>query len=371
VCSSDLISKLATAIGFMQLVESGKVDLDADVSRYFGTSLRNPAFPGQTISARMLLSHTSSLRDESDLLLSKVGVRLEDVLYPAAASGSSSRCWAREARQAPARRYFAYANINFVVLGTLIERVSGLRFDRYMTERVFAPLGLRASFNPAQDFAPAELDQLATLYRKSPDQGRTWAPAGPWVPQGPDRTGTRASAIEGLESYRVGNHAGVFGPQGSLRTSVRGLGALMRLMLGKGSLHGVQILRPATVEAMLTPQWTFNGKPEAPNGDTYHGLFFAWGLGPQLFTGRGGPPGQGDRIGAATGGLKGAGHLGEAYGLLSGLVFDPATRHGMAYILGGISDDPGRYLGHHSAFSGWEESALGAMWRGAVAGPVR
>lgn len=365
------ISKLVTAMGFMQLVESGQVDLDADAGRYLGTALRNPAFPDQAITARMLLSHTSSLRDEGDILVARVGQRLEEALLRGAASGGPGRSWARAARQAPARHYFAYANINYVVLGTLIERVSGQRFDRYMAQRVFAPLGLRASFNPAQDFEPAEMEQLATLYRKSPDQGRTWAPDGPWVAQGPDRTGTRASAIAGLEHYGVGSHAGVFGPQGSLRISVRGLGTLMRLMIGQGSLAGVQILRPATVKAMLTPQWTFNGKPQAPNGDSYHGLFFAWGLGLQLFTGRGGPPGEGDRIGAAVGGFKGAGHLGDAYGLLSGLVFDTATRNGMAYILGGISADPNRYLGHYSAFSGWEEAVLSVLWRHVVDEPMR
>jgi CubicO group peptidase (beta-lactamase class C family) len=41
------ISKLATAIGFMRLVESGQIDLDADVGRYLGTPLRNPAFPAR------------------------------------------------------------------------------------------------------------------------------------------------------------------------------------------------------------------------------------------------------------------------------------------------------------------------------------
>ncbi len=57
------ISKMVMAIGFMQLVETGKLDLDADISKVLGWSLRNPNFPDTPITARQLLAHTSSLRD--------------------------------------------------------------------------------------------------------------------------------------------------------------------------------------------------------------------------------------------------------------------------------------------------------------------
>lgn len=362
------ISKFVTAIGVMTLVEAGELDLDADLGRHFGSALRNPSFPDQAVSARMLLSHTSSLRDAGDVFPARVGLALEDALQTGVDAGKPSPHWASQPEQAPARRWFSYANLNFTVLGTLVERVSGQRFDRFMAQRVFAPLGLRASFNPAEGFTPAEREQLATLYRKSPDQGRTWQPRGPWVAQGPDRTGPGPTPIAGLADYAVGSHAGIFGPQGGLRISLRGLGTLMRLMIGQGSVDGMQLLRPATVQAMLAPQWSFNGKPGEPNGDTDHGLYFAWGLGIQRFTGRSGPPGRGDRIGSPTGGLRGAGHLGDAYGLLSGLVFDPAARRGMAYILGGTSADPGAYRGRFSALSGWEEAVLGALWRHALSG---
>src|SRR5438445_13768425 len=53
------ISKLVTTIGVMRLVEAGKLELDADVSRYLGFKLRNPAFPDMPISLRMLVSHRS------------------------------------------------------------------------------------------------------------------------------------------------------------------------------------------------------------------------------------------------------------------------------------------------------------------------
>ena len=60
------VSKLVVAIGVMKLVEAGKLDLDSDVSRWLGWSLRNPAFPDRPITLRQLLSHTSSVRDHDD-----------------------------------------------------------------------------------------------------------------------------------------------------------------------------------------------------------------------------------------------------------------------------------------------------------------
>ena len=59
------ISKLVAAIGLLRLVEAGRVNLDADVSGYLGFTLRNPNFPDIAITPRMLLSHTSSIRDGS------------------------------------------------------------------------------------------------------------------------------------------------------------------------------------------------------------------------------------------------------------------------------------------------------------------
>ena len=53
------VSKMFTVFGVMQLVEAGKIDLDEDVSRYLGFELRNPNFPDEKITVRMLASHTS------------------------------------------------------------------------------------------------------------------------------------------------------------------------------------------------------------------------------------------------------------------------------------------------------------------------
>src|SRR5690349_9013317 len=74
------VSKMVVAIGVMKLVEEGKLDLNSDVSRWLGWRLRNPSFPGRPITLRMLLSHTSSVREHDDDYVIPLGESLRTVM---------------------------------------------------------------------------------------------------------------------------------------------------------------------------------------------------------------------------------------------------------------------------------------------------
>ena len=360
------VSKLVTAIGFMKLVDRGDINLDADVSTYLGFTLRNPNAPEQAISSRMLLSHTASVRDASDLIVTQVGVSLATALATVDPATGAAAFWASDAAQAPGSGYFTYANYNYIILATIIERVAKQRFDLYMKAAVLDPLGLSGGYVPSVNLARSDDSNLATLYRKSADGGSTWNTEGAWFAQGPDRTGSPTPAIANLASYVVGSNAGVFGPQGSLRLTASGLGVIMQMLMNQGHLNGTTVLRPSTVALMMKPQWTYNEQATAPNGDTYYDLFYAWGLGMQVFTDRAGGTASGDRVGSSAGGFKGVGHLGEAYGLLSGFMFDPTTKNGMIYLIGGLGADPGSNLGEYSAFYFWEENILRSLYQRAI-----
>src|SRR5688500_1679828 len=95
------ISKLLVALGVMRMVEQGRLDLDRDVSDYLGWPLRNPAFPDQPITFRLLLSHLSSLRDGVDYAV-PLGTELRAVAADPAAF---------DAEHAPGS-FFRYANLN-------------------------------------------------------------------------------------------------------------------------------------------------------------------------------------------------------------------------------------------------------------------
>ena len=87
------ISKLVTTLGVMQLVDQRKLDLDADVSTYLGFRLRNPNFPEALISTRMLLNHTSSLRDEGGYSF-PIEQSLQSVLDPRGENDGAGGHWA-------------------------------------------------------------------------------------------------------------------------------------------------------------------------------------------------------------------------------------------------------------------------------------
>jgi CubicO group peptidase (beta-lactamase class C family) len=357
------VSKLVTAMGAMRLVEQGKLDLDADISRYLGFKLRNPHFPDAPITTRMLLSHTSSLRDGGGYTFA-FGPSLQSILDPAGANYGTGAQWAGaslDSDRAPGK-YFNYVNLNWGVLGTVMEAASGQRFDRYMKSAVLAPLGIAGHFN-AEELTPDEIANLAVLYRKR--SGETaWDAHGPWVAQTDDFKGQVPPPRKGLDRYVPGTNAIPFSPQSGLRVSAAGLARLMRLLLNGGELDGVRLLQTGTVSAMLQEQWRYDGSRR--NGDNYHGLFNAWGLGVQRFLDQG-APGHGDRL-VAQGGLSGYGHLGFAYGLNAAFIFDPARHIGLIYIIGGVGTDPERASGRYSTLSLWEEKILDALYRRAIQG---
>ena len=344
------ISKLVTAAGVWQLMEQGLIDPDADVSGYLGFTLRNPHHPHVPITVRMLLSHTSSVREGGGI----PGTYNIPYGHPISAFFTEGHpchnpnCWAPAAE--PPGRFFAYCNMNYCLLGTVIENVSGERFDRYMTRHIFAPMGLTCSFH-VPGMPEAVQAQVGTLYRKLDAAGGYDPRNGTWIPQCDDFTG--GYPAEDYPGYVIGTNGSLFGPMGSLRISVRELCQIMLMFCQGGCHNGVQILKPETIEQMFTPVWTFD--PASKNGDTYLGMMNCYGMGPHIFTNTD----MGDRIVSGQD-LPFAGHTADAYGLLGGMLFDRRKGNGIVYIVAGTGSDKEKYPGTYSSFYGWEESLLTA-----------
>jgi CubicO group peptidase (beta-lactamase class C family) len=363
------VSKFVTALGAMKLVEQGKLSLDADLGDTLGYRLRNPHFPDTPITLRMLLTHTSSLRDEGGFKWDP-GVDLKEVLLPGGPHYGKGAMWS--SARAPGA-WFEYVNFNWGLVATVMEAASGERFDRLMRRLIFDPMGLKAGFYLA-DFAPAKIGDVATLYRKREKDGNeAWDANGPWIAQADDFGNQAPAAPPGLETYKIGSNGTIFGPQGSLRISTGELAQLM-LMLMHGGRHGDrQILAPQTVATLFSRQWTLHpgGANGSANGDggSYLGLYHAWGLGNQQFTdtsivrdGRA----SGDRL-VEGGGLTCVGHLGWSWGLNALFAFDPATKDGMIYVSTGVGADPDRQPGKFSSAARFQERITDALYRGAIA----
>ncbi|MBL0125255.1 MAG: serine hydrolase [Betaproteobacteria bacterium] len=360
------ISKLVTTLGVLRLVEDGKLALDRDVSDYLGYRLRNPYFPDDPITLRMLLTHTSSLRDEGGYYW-EAKHALKDALLPAGSLYGTGAMWAQNAKPGA---YFQYANLPWGVIGTIMERASGERFDRLMKRLVLDPLGLRGGFNPAE-FSKADLDNTAALYRKAIEVNdkHVWNPAGPWVPQVDDYRKVSPVPRAGPD-YVIGTNGTAFGPQGNIRLSAADLGKIMLMLMNNGVHAGKPFLKSQTIETMLSVQWRHDAV--ANNGSSSYGThkdqFNAWGLGNQQFLDLSGK-GSGDRL-VDGGGFKAVGHLGDAWGLTSALVFDRIKRNGMIYLIGGPGFDPDTNPGKYSAMYRHEEKILNAIYQRVIAGAV-
>ena len=325
------VSKLVVAVGVMKLVEQGRLDLDSDVSRWLGWSLRNPSFPDRPITLRQLLSHTSSVRDFEDQYAIPLGVTVQSVM-------AVPTSW--DPKNAPGAGHFKYSNLNFPIVASVVEQVTGERFDQWMRREVIEPMKLDACYNwptcsDAKVARAAVLMQDGKAVRDDLGGKRPDCPV--YVDTGPCDLGR----------WKLGENGALFSPQGGLRISMRDLARVGRMLLNGGTLDGVRILSPQSVEAMLRPAWRYDGR----NGDTDHGFYCAYGLAVQLLP-TATPGCKDDPVGD---GIPRLGHAGDAYGLRSGLWIDRANGTGVAYFVTGLSEDPPR---GRSAYRAAEEAAF-------------
>ncbi len=328
------VSKLVVTIGVMKLVEQGSLDLDEDVSRYLDWPLRNPAFLDRPITLRMLLSHTSSLRDGDDAYVVPLGASVKEALADPAV-------WDRE--HGPGEGYFAYSNFNFPLVGSVIEKVTRERFDQWMRREVLEPMKLDACFNwpTCSDAAVAGAVVLMQDAKPVRDDLHGRRPDCPVF--------VRDGEPCDLNRWKLGENGALFSPQGGLRISARGLARVGRMLLAGGTLDGVRILSPQSVDAMLSPQWQYDGHNGSRGGESYG--ICSYGLAArQLATGVAGctddPDGKGHLW---------SGHAGDAFGLRSGVWIDRKGGVGIAFYVTGLPAElpPGK-----SSFSVPEERAF-------------
>ncbi|HUM47845.1 MAG TPA: serine hydrolase [Chitinophagales bacterium] len=306
------ISKSVTATALMLLYDQGLFGLDDDINAYLGYSIRNWHYPNDPITFRMLLSHTSTIVDGSkydNFLSATYSQNPPPSVSAYFVSGGTYYTTNIFLNKKPGT-YFSYSNSNYGLIGTLIEKISGVRFDIFCRQQIFDPLGMTASFN-IQDLP--NISNVAVLYRYVGNN---------WVPQADNYNGVMPPPLN-LSQYTVGNNGFIFGPQGSLRTSANDLAKFMLLHAHYGTYNNTTILQSTTAQLMHAIQWQFNGS----NGNDYYGLFKAWGLGTHVTTN----VANSDIVFPDR---RMFGHPGEAYGLISDMYFD-TLKNGVIFITNG------------------------------------
>jgi CubicO group peptidase (beta-lactamase class C family) len=252
VCS---ISKTITGTALMQLYEQGLFELDDDVNDYLPFSLRNPNFPNDTITFRMILSHSSSLRSdpESFYWLNYSAYPpipwyphpwIEHYIVPGGPYYVED-IWHQSNRPGDRAQY---SNANFVLTAYLVEILSNESFIDYCETNIFAPLDMeKASFNLA-DF---DIEDVAIPYHFYMGEYRKITELD-WGANPP-----------GEDYYRMLHY-----PVGGLYTSVVDLSHFLIAHMNGGVYNGTRIINESTLQEMHSNQpplmgyglaWYFSG----------------------------------------------------------------------------------------------------------------
>ena len=219
------VTKLVSAIHVMQLVEQGKLDLDADISDYLGYEVVNFNYPKVPITLRTLMSHTSSLSTKGGY--TKESNKLRDLL------DKKNKKKANFKKYAPGSQY-EYSNFGAGIMGSLIEIVTGKNVNDSIREDLFGPLGIDASYAPTMLEYPEKITSIHNSSGK-PKLSRSKLLKNPWD-----------ASVNPEKHYRI--------TVGDLWIKGRDLCRLGILLCNGGELDGIQILQPETVEEMMSSQ---------------------------------------------------------------------------------------------------------------------
>jgi uncharacterized protein YbbC (DUF1343 family)/CubicO group peptidase (beta-lactamase class C family) len=216
---ASLTKCIATATSVMKLVQEGKVRLNEPVAAYLPEFAKNGK---SDITVRELLTHFSGLTEDLDL---KTEWKGRDAAY---------QMVMEQKPVIPPGSRFLYSDINFVTLGFLVEKVSGMSLDEYAAKNIFVPLEMKDTrFLPPASWipriAPTEYDESHHMLRGVVH----------------DPTARRMGGVAG--------HAGLFSTADDLS------------IFAQEMLSGFHILTPLTVEKMTTPQ-------QPPTSTTLRGL---------------------------------------------------------------------------------------------------
>jgi uncharacterized protein YbbC (DUF1343 family)/CubicO group peptidase (beta-lactamase class C family) len=226
---ASLTKVVATATSIMILVERGKVRLDDPVSVYI------PELKGEgreRLTIEELLIHKSGYAPDFDLREQWVGY------------DEAIKRLIKEPLRTPPGTRFVYSDINYIALGEVVHRASGMTLDQFAQKNIFQPLGMRdTGFRPAHSLttriAPTE-KRRGQLNYLGDSETNAGADADVWLRgQVHDPTSFRMNGVAG--------HAGLFSTAGDLSI-------YCQMILNGGQYRGVRILSPATVAEMTRPR---------------------------------------------------------------------------------------------------------------------
>ena len=273
------ISKSFTTTAIMQLVAEKKIRLDQDISELVGFKVRNPAYPNTVITLKMALSHRSSINDSE-------GYFSLDAIDPAT-NPNFAKCYnAYE----PDKGYM-YCNLNYNLAGSILEKITGIRFDKYIQQQILDPLGLYGGYN----VNALDSNLIAKIYEFNKEtKGFTLSP------------NAYAPRTEEISNYTMGRSTPIFSPTGGMKISANDLAKYMIMHSQLGKYKGGRMIPKKLsqqMQAIISEEESYGMALENTT---------------QLIAGK-----------------TMIGHTGSAYGLYSMMFFEPKEKIGFIVISNG------------------------------------
>jgi CubicO group peptidase (beta-lactamase class C family) len=218
------VSKTIIVTAVMQLFEQELIDLDADINNYLPISIRNPNYPDNKITARMLLTHTSGLAwpvDDYEVpgfynyYPLDSAPPLSEWIPQYVLPGGSHYVNAVWKNTVPGEREL-YSNIGTAVLGYLVEVISGMDFNTYCTQNIFTPLEMNST---SYAYSDLNMNNVVNIYWDNYQQ---------------------------IEHYRQ-----LHFPAQSLKTTIEDYSHLLIMCMNGGDYNGTRILQEGTTEQIL------------------------------------------------------------------------------------------------------------------------
>ncbi len=284
------ISKSFTTTAIMQLVAKKQLNLDQDVSELVGFKIRNPKFPNQVITLKMILSHRSSINDSE-------GYFSLDAIDP-----SKNPNWANCYNKYEPDKGYMYCNLNYNMAGTILEKITGVRFDRYIKQQILDPLGLYGGYNVNL----LDTSLFAKIYEFNKDSSKFIYSPNAYAPR-----------TEEINQYMMGRTTPIFSPTGGMKISANDLAKYMIMHSQLGRYEGKKIIPKKLAKQMqkvLSEEEKYGMALETTS---------------KLIEGK-----------ILTG------HTGSAYGLYSVMFFEPKEKIGFVVITNGV--DPTYYNGFNA-----------------------
>lgn len=272
------ITKTFTGIGLMQLFEDGEFELDDPINDYLPFEVIHPDYPDDQITFRMIMTHTSGIKDNFTVINSLLtyntdtDLELSDVLENYLVEGGEYYGENTSYTNSRPGTNFSYSNINAALGGYLIQCISGQDYKSFIKDRIFTPCGMNNSFFSISE---CDADNLAMEYTYS-----------------------------GGEYQASGINSNPLFPAGFLRSDINDMAKYLQMLLSEGFYDESQIIDSDILEVMMTE----DNHEIAPNS----GLFFGYDADNDLW-----------------------GHNGGFYGVKTGLFMDKEEDWGVVVLSNG------------------------------------